>query len=267
MNHRWRIIQTPWFVLAVSILLLNDFFLKAYYHNWFTGKLSDFAGVFLLPLFLSVFIPKRIKALLLFTAALFIFWKSPMSSGLIDWINLLPGFNYSRVVDYSDLIALIMLPLSYSVFSHQDKIQTWRISPVLSMTVASFALLATSQDDNFIELDANYEVLENRSNLIARIHADSLLFNSDIIQVNVDSFTSITDTAQVYMYLNAPNLIKIANVYGYMWSIDSSKTGIYFREYGQQGGDCGFFRPRCEETYDEKVIVQEAIEEYFIDLL
>lgn len=35
---------------AVALVLVNDHVLKARYGNWFTGKLSDAAGVFVLPL-------------------------------------------------------------------------------------------------------------------------------------------------------------------------------------------------------------------------
>jgi len=38
---------------AVALLALNDHVLKAAFHNWITGKLSDAAGCFFLPLYLS----------------------------------------------------------------------------------------------------------------------------------------------------------------------------------------------------------------------
>jgi hypothetical protein len=37
---------------AVLLMAANDSYLKVHYHNWLTGKLSDWAGVFFLPLFL-----------------------------------------------------------------------------------------------------------------------------------------------------------------------------------------------------------------------
>ncbi len=39
---------------AVLLLWLNDAFFKARFHNALTGKLSDLAGCFVLPLFLAV---------------------------------------------------------------------------------------------------------------------------------------------------------------------------------------------------------------------
>lgn len=40
-------------LLAVAVLAINDHVLKAAFHNTLTGKLSDFAGCFFLPLYVS----------------------------------------------------------------------------------------------------------------------------------------------------------------------------------------------------------------------
>lgn len=37
---------------AVALLVLNDRYLKYAYPSWVTGKISDFAGVFFMPLFI-----------------------------------------------------------------------------------------------------------------------------------------------------------------------------------------------------------------------
>lgn len=42
----------PLALVAVVVLVVNDHLLKGMYGNWVTGKLSDVAGVFLLPLVL-----------------------------------------------------------------------------------------------------------------------------------------------------------------------------------------------------------------------
>ena len=43
------------FNITLAILLLNDFILKDLYGNWLTGKLSDFAGLFVFSLFFSAY--------------------------------------------------------------------------------------------------------------------------------------------------------------------------------------------------------------------
>src|SRR5262245_17884658 len=39
---------------AVAVFALNNFWWKAHFHNWLTGKLSDFAFCFFFPLYVSV---------------------------------------------------------------------------------------------------------------------------------------------------------------------------------------------------------------------
>ena len=45
MADRWRWLGRPFFLLAIALLALNDHVLKQRYPGWWTGKLSDFAGV------------------------------------------------------------------------------------------------------------------------------------------------------------------------------------------------------------------------------
>lgn len=106
-----RYILSPLFVLCLALLLVNDFFLKAEFSNWFTGKLSDFSGIIVLMLFLNFLNDKRKNWNLAITVLFFAFWKSPFSQGIIDGWNGLDLYPIARVVDYTDLIALIPLPL------------------------------------------------------------------------------------------------------------------------------------------------------------
>src|SRR5215813_11555801 len=69
---RTRILSSPALVGALGILLLNDHVLKPALHNWVTGKLSDFAGVFLFPMFLTAVAPHRKPWIYLFTVMGFV---------------------------------------------------------------------------------------------------------------------------------------------------------------------------------------------------
>jgi hypothetical protein len=55
------------------VLLLNDHVLKEAFHNWLTGKLSDFAGVAAFALFWCMLFPNPRRPILLGTAAAFAF--------------------------------------------------------------------------------------------------------------------------------------------------------------------------------------------------
>ena len=61
------------FVVSIILLFINDHFLKLYFHNWFTGKFSDFLGMIIFPLFLAYVFPKLRTFSILVSFILFIF--------------------------------------------------------------------------------------------------------------------------------------------------------------------------------------------------
>ena len=112
MKRDTSIFQTPIFIVSLTLLLLNDFWWKQTFHNFLTGKISDFAGLVVFPLFFTAFLPQFKKTIFLATALLFIFWKSEMSESFILFLNQ-NHIPCSRVVDYSDLTALVVLFFIY----------------------------------------------------------------------------------------------------------------------------------------------------------
>ncbi|MQP36177.1 hypothetical protein GEO20_29975 [Rhodococcus erythropolis] len=52
MNRPGDLPLSPWALVSVSVILVNDHVLKGAFGNTMTGKLSDVAGVFLFPLLL-----------------------------------------------------------------------------------------------------------------------------------------------------------------------------------------------------------------------
>ena len=64
----WKIISLlshPTAVLAIALLLINDWILRIYWPSWWTGKIGDFAWLFFFPFLLaailSIFIPSSTK--------------------------------------------------------------------------------------------------------------------------------------------------------------------------------------------------------------
>jgi hypothetical protein len=111
MKPDYRILTRPAFILALVLLVLNDLWLKQTFGNWFTGKLSDFSGLFAFGTFLTACFPRHRKIALFCAAAFFTWWKSPFSGTFIFFCNEQIGLPIARVVDYTDLAALIVLPL------------------------------------------------------------------------------------------------------------------------------------------------------------
>jgi hypothetical protein len=130
----------PWPLAALALLALNDHVLKhAWPQPWITGKLSDFAGLFVFPLVLTSLwsvgrvcarklpgaqehdAPVRLTAGQLRVAVVgtgLLFTAIKLSPCLGDALagtleSLFPFADFAFVPDPTDLMALAILPLSY----------------------------------------------------------------------------------------------------------------------------------------------------------
>lgn len=117
---------SPLPLLAVGLLAVNDHFLKAAFHNTATGKLSDFAGCFFLPLYVSAMLSYvtrwSVNARMGVGAAvtLAIFVPASVSRAAADFIcraveviAIPMGLGAQRIAaDPTDLIALPMVFLA-----------------------------------------------------------------------------------------------------------------------------------------------------------
>lgn len=107
LRNQTSLLLHPFFLLNLFLLIANDHWWKQEYGNALTGKISDFAGVFIMAVFLVACCRfKKIYAVI-FTALFFAWWKSPLSEPFIDALGL------ARIIDYSDLIALAVLPVVF----------------------------------------------------------------------------------------------------------------------------------------------------------
>ena len=91
---------------------VNDFALKPLFHNAVTGKLSDFAGLFALTLFVATLWPQHRRLAACVIAVSFTFWKTTYAEPLIEAWNAVAPFAFGRTVDLTDLVALPMIPLA-----------------------------------------------------------------------------------------------------------------------------------------------------------
>ncbi|MBI5288860.1 MAG: hypothetical protein HY873_07795 [Chloroflexi bacterium] len=147
MDRAARVLTSVGFVAGLLLLLANDFVLKQAYPGVLTGKLSDFAGLFIFPMFWSALFPRRTREIYLATALGFVWWKSPLSQGAIDGWNAGGIFEIGRVVDYTDLVALVVLPISHTCLRISEAGATGglrlRVAPIV-FGFAAFSFAATS---------------------------------------------------------------------------------------------------------------------------
>lgn len=165
----YEILISNWFVGALGVLLLNDFILKEHYNNWITGKLSDVVGLFVFALFWGALFPKFKAKIFWIIAILFVYWKSPFSQPFINsWNNFTP-LSISRVIDYTDLMALSILPFAYFIAAQEKQLKRLSIPPIFPALGALFAFCATSYYHD-VEIKKRYDFEISKRLLIERIN-------------------------------------------------------------------------------------------------
>jgi hypothetical protein len=172
-----KILFSPFFLIGLFLLLLNDFYLKAEFHNFLTGKISDFAGLFVFPIFFSAFFPKRKLEIYISTGILFTFWKSSFSQSLIDSINSFEILRIGRTIDSTDLFALLILPVSFFYFDYlKDGKNTnvlrspKRFAEIAIIIFSLFAFTATSyEEDRNILFDKEYEFTGSKEEMVSKL--------------------------------------------------------------------------------------------------
>lgn len=145
-----NLIFHPIFLCSLLLLVLNDFYFKQQFGNYFTGKLSDFTGLVVFPFFWYIVFPRCGKWISLFTAIVFVFWKTPLATPFIDWFNSISFYDIQRTIDYSDYIALVVLPLVHRmIISSREKTFEYSIflkaGKICILSFGFFAICATSK--------------------------------------------------------------------------------------------------------------------------
>ena len=161
-KHIYRIL----FLASIFLLLINDLYLKYEYHNSLTGKLSDFVGLFAFPYFFSSFFSKKVKSIYILSGILFVFWKSEFSQPIFNFAHSI-GIGLNRTVDYSDLIALLVLPISYIHWNSKSKllIKPKRILKPIIIGISCFSFVATT-------LPKYYEKISLKSEFSTNVNSD-----------------------------------------------------------------------------------------------
>lgn len=124
MNERISLLLNPLVLSALLLLLINDHYIKLNFPGFLSGKISDFTGLFIFPIFLFVVFRKyfnsnrSIWVITIMTGFLFIAIKINSIFEII--LKCFSKFNLPKpniVADYTDLIALLVLPFSYLLIS------------------------------------------------------------------------------------------------------------------------------------------------------
>lgn len=177
-NNRSELIVHPLFIIGLVVLICNDCFFKWAYANAITGKLSDFAGLLIFPIFFAYLFPRCQRYICSLIGLLFIAWKLPMANEFIDLLNSVSIFQFGRVVDYTDLMALSILPFTH-IFLNRHKIEDLisqnrlRVVRTFVLLISFFAFSATSMirtemPEGTIYIGKSYKCNISKDSLLSR---------------------------------------------------------------------------------------------------
>jgi len=146
-----QILLHPYFILSLLILIINDHYLKANYPSFITGKLSDFAGLFVFTIFIfamaySFFSRKsHLIYLHISVAVFFTLWKLAPVEIFLNWLNETTSLTMpTRVKDSTDLLSLVILLFSFMFITSELKERFKPDFGIYKNILVVFVLLASS---------------------------------------------------------------------------------------------------------------------------
>ena len=173
-SDRLESLPSPAFIAALALLVVNDFALKPLFHNALTGKLSDFAGLFALTLFVATLWPRHRHLAACVIAVSFTFWKTSYAEPLIEAWNAVAPFAFGRVVDLTDLVALPMIPLAVWA---APRAAPWPLPRALQVglaVLAPLAFTATSSPQHLVRSTLDVSSLANANESILQAFFDEV---------------------------------------------------------------------------------------------
>jgi len=248
MNPNLKPLTSIPFLAALFLLLVNDFFLKEIFANGLTGKLSDFSGLFAFCVFWISFFPKHRALVCWSVALLFVWWKSTWSQPFIEGWNTIMPIGINRVVDYTDVFALAILPLAYYGGSNH-KLPVFRIHPLFPIFIASFAFAATSYHTD-VEVAQVYEFPFSEDTLARKIEMLDSVENGQLFLEQLYEVDS-SGNFYVHKYVNSAKVIDIGDTLNYL----SDTTELYILE------------DFCFDGYDAQIVVSGNRSISYIKLL
>jgi len=142
MKRAGTLLLSPPFLIALSLLAINDGLLKSRFPGFVTGKLSDVAGLFAFIVFICALIPRRRIGIGIAVAIAFTWWKSPLSQFAIDGWNRIGTFAIGRTIDFTDLAALAIIPLALAWIARREELAPAEPRRLITVAVGAMSLVA-----------------------------------------------------------------------------------------------------------------------------
>jgi len=222
------------------MLFVNDQFLKFKFPGVITGKLSDVCGIIILPLLLTFLFPKWREKSVWITLLIFTYWKSGYSQSLIDFYNQFAPIETSRVIDYSDLWVLFLLPIPYHILKNHQLIASCsikKVNPYFILFPSVLILTATSPpksyyytrtDGNLACFRCNINIDLSQDEIIKKLAQNSITFDS-INQIQVRGvIDSLNGSKKLFKRELVIGKDTLKNIDVTLVPLKKNKTKIYF---------------------------------------
>jgi hypothetical protein len=243
---RLDLLATPAFLTALTLLLTNDNLLKPVLHNWVTGKISDFAGLFAFALFWIALAPRRPRLVLFSVGLGYAYWESGLSQPLIEAWNRVGIVSLGRSLDYTDLSALTVLPIVGRYWRSFAPLHGSRVIRLAIIPVALFAFVATSGMEEYT-YDSRYEFGVSDVQL------------SRLIDENLNAYRSESGEYEIFLAESTPWPIFCSDV-AFVRILGSQRGSvlildrIYIHTAGLDGKACD--RREALKVFEEQAISQ-----------
>lgn len=228
------------FIIAILMLLVNDQFLKFKFPGLITGKLSDVCGIIILPLLLTFVFPKLRERSVWVTMLAFTYWKSGYSQSLIDFYNQFALIETSRVIDYSDLWVLFLLPIPYYILKNHQLTASFsikKINPYFILFPSVLILTATSPPKSYYYTRTNGNLACFRCNINVSQGQDEIINKLAQSGITFDSINPIQVRGVIDSLYGPKKLFKrelvigkdtLRNIDVTLVPLKKDKTKIYF---------------------------------------
>lgn len=239
-NRNNNLIVNYLFIFGILILFLNDQFFKFEYSNYFTGKLSDICGIIIFPFFLTYLFPKLKHNSIFVAALIFLFWKSEYSQSMINIYNEISPIQTSRIIDYSDLYVLLLLPIPFYLIKKNrimEFLKIKRLNPNLVFVISLFIFIAeapppshyfTMNDGNLQCYKCNIKVNHNKDYVLTKLKQNGIKFDT----IKPIHYRSVIDsTSGAKQYIKNELIIDndtLRNISLTIFPLKGNRTQIYF---------------------------------------
>lgn len=144
---------------------------------------------------LTYLFPKMKQNSVFAAGLLFAFWKSPFSENFITFYNVISPVSIHRIVDESDLLVLLLLPIPYFLIKNSHVLKQFSLKKVNTFAVllpTVFVLMSTSQPRTYMYspetgtlsfVDARFEIKKTAPDLLKEFEKQNIVLVKDTAQI------------------------------------------------------------------------------------